>query len=158
MHPSTPHQPRRSPKQNLTRRNVFLRLSTLLAAAPFAGFLARRAHASSTHARPGSLYKIVTYQVPAEHWQEFLALSEINAHASRKEPGITSFTLLLPQDSPHTMIAVEVYINAAASAAHQQTPHFHAFVEGAKKLDVKRSLILADRYAPHAPSESNPGT
>ncbi len=86
--------------------------------------------------------------MPAQHWQEFLALAEINAHASRQEPGITSFTLLLPQETPHTAIAIEVYKDAAASAAHQQTPHFHAFVQGAQKLGVQRSLILADRYDP----------
>jgi quinol monooxygenase YgiN len=90
----------------------------------------------------------VTYQVPAEHWQEFLAIAEINAQASRQEPGITSFTLLLPQETPNTAIAVEVYTDAPASAAHQSTPHFHAFAEGAQKLGVQRSLVLANRYDP----------
>jgi autoinducer 2-degrading protein len=143
------HPPRRSDEQDLTRRNVFVRLLTLLAAASFSGLLTRRANASSPTPQPGSLYKLVTYQVPAEHWQEFLAIAEINAQASRQEPGITSFTLLLPQETPHTAIAVEVYIDAAASAAHQSTPHFHAFVQGAQKLGVQRSLIIADRYDPH---------
>ena len=155
MLPSPSQPPRRTGQPLVTRRNVFLRLSTLLAAAPFAGLLTRRAHAAaltpaaSPSPEPGSLYKLVTYQLPAEHWQEFLALAEINAHASRNEPGITSFTLLLPQETPHTLIAVEVYKDEAASAAHQSTPHFHAFVQGAQKLGVQRSLILADRYDPH---------
>jgi autoinducer 2-degrading protein len=144
-----PHPSCRSDEQHLTRRNVFVRLLTLLAAASFSGLLTRRARASATTPQAGSLYKLVTYQVPAEHWQEFLAIAEINAHASRQEPGITSFTLLLPQETPNTAIAVEVYTDAAASAAHQATPHFHAFVEGAQKLGVKRSLIIADRYDPH---------
>jgi quinol monooxygenase YgiN len=68
--------------------------------------------------------------------------------ASRKEPGITSFTLLIPQEAPDTAIAVEVYTSADASAAHQLTPHFHAFVEGAQKLGVTRSLVIANRYDP----------
>jgi quinol monooxygenase YgiN len=148
MTPSTQQQPRRSGQHTVTRRNVFLRLLTLLATAPFSGILTRRAHASTPNPQPGSLYKIVTYQVPAEHWQEFLAIAEINAQASRQEPGITSFTLLLPQETPNTAIAVEVYTDAPASAAHQSTPHFHAFVEGAQKLSVQRSLVLANRYDP----------
>ena len=143
----TTQAPRTNSPHNVTRRNIFLRLSTLLAAAPFAGLLTRPAHAA-TSTDPGSLYKLVTYTVPAQHWQEFLALAEINAHASRQEPGITSFTLLLPQETPHTAIAIEAYKDAAASVAHQQTPHFHAFVQGAQKLGVQRSLILADRYDP----------
>ncbi len=150
MHPSTQSDPpRRSEEHDVTRRNVFTRLLTLLAAAPFSGLLTRRAQASAASPQPGSLYKIVTYKVPAEHWQEFLAIAEINAQASRQESGITSFSLLLPQESPNTAIAIEVYIDSAASAAHQSTPHFHAFVEGAQKLGVQRSLILADRYDPH---------
>jgi autoinducer 2-degrading protein len=151
MNPSTeqqPHPPLRSEEHDVTRRNVFVRLLTLFAAAPIAGLLARRAQASTTSPQPGSLYKLVTYKVPAEHWQEFLAIAEINAQASRQEPGITSFTLLLPQETPNTAIAVEVYTDTAASAAHQSTPHFHAFVEGAQKLGVQRSLIIADRYDP----------
>jgi autoinducer 2-degrading protein len=152
MNPYTvqpPHPQRRSDEQDVTRRNVFVRLLTLFAAAPFAGLLTRRAHASAPSPQPGSLYKLVTYQVPSEHWQEFLAIAAINAQASRQEPGITSFTLLLPQETPNTAIAVEVYTDANASAAHQSTPHFHAFVEGAQKLGVQRSLIIADRYDPH---------
>jgi quinol monooxygenase YgiN len=148
MNPSTPQQLRRNQPHGVTRRNVFLRLSTLLAAAPFVGFLTHRAHASSTRPQAGSLYKIVTYQVPSQHWQDFLAIAEINAQASRKEPGITSFTLLIPQEAPDTAIAVEVYTSADASAAHQLTPHFHAFVEGAQKLGVTRSLVIANRYDP----------
>jgi autoinducer 2-degrading protein len=142
-----PHSRHRSDEQGVTRRNVFVRLLTLLAAASFSGILTCRAHATTP--QPGSLYKLVTYKVPAEHWQEFLAIADINAQASRQEPGITSFTLLLPQETPNTAIAVEVYTDAAASAAHQATPHFHAFVEGAQKLGVQRSLIIADRYDPH---------
>jgi quinol monooxygenase YgiN len=144
--------------QGVTRRNVFFRLLTLLAAAPVSGLLARRANASPTSSEAGSLYKIVTYQVPPEHWQDFLAIAEINAQASRKEPGITSFTLLIPQQTPNAAIAVEVYKNADASAAHQSTPHFHAFVQGAQKLGVTRSIVIADRYDSHAASESNRGT
>lgn len=151
MNPSTPQptpQPRRKQQQDVTRRNVFVRFLTLLAAAPFSGFLTRRADASTTSPEAGSLYKLVTYQVPAEHWQEFLVLAEINALASRKEPGITSFTLLIPQETPHTAIAVEVYKSAAASASHQSTAHFHAFVHGTQRLGVTRSLVLANPYDP----------
>jgi quinol monooxygenase YgiN len=148
MNPSTQQQLHRNEEQNVTRRSVFVRLLTLLAAAPFSGLLTRRAHATITSPPPGSLYKLVTYQVPSEHWQEFLAIAEINAQSSRKEPGITSFTLLIPQDAPNTAIAIEVYKSAEASAAHQSTPHFHAFVLGAQKLGIKRSIIIANRYDP----------
>jgi quinol monooxygenase YgiN len=143
------HQlPRRNKEAEITRRNVFLRLLTLFAAMPFSGVLLRQASASPTEAQAGSLYKIVTYQVPAEHWKDFLAIAEVNGRASLDEPGITSFSLLTPQDSANTLIAVEVYKDEHASSAHQQTPHFLAFVQGAQKLGIKRSAVVANRYFP----------
>jgi autoinducer 2-degrading protein len=90
----------------------------------------------------------VTYQVPAEHWQDFLAAAEVNGRASLEEPGITSFSLLTAQDSANTLIAVEVYKDEDASKAHQQTAHFLAFVQAGQKFGVKRSAVVANRYFP----------
>jgi hypothetical protein len=36
-------------------------------------------------------YKIVTYEVPQEHWQELLEMCRVNAAALLKNPGVTSF-------------------------------------------------------------------
>jgi quinol monooxygenase YgiN len=140
-----------SPKEDsgVTRRNLFVRMLMLAAALPIAGIFAPRSAEAKTNlpARHG-FYKIVSYQVPAEHWQDFLDACKINGAASLKEPGITRFEVLLSSDTPNTAIAVEVYKDEDASKAHQQTAHFQAFVQTGQRLGVKRSVVAATRYYP----------
>jgi len=134
----------------VTRRNVFLRMLTLVAALPMSAILRMRAFAAAIDAEAGrGFYKIVSYEVPPEHWQDFLETCKVNADASLKEPGITSFAVLLSRDKANTVIAVEAYRDEDASKAHQQTAHFHAFVQGAQRFGVKRSLVEATRYYPN---------
>jgi quinol monooxygenase YgiN len=133
----------------VTRRNVFLRMLTLVAALPMSAILRMRAFAAETESQAGrGFYKIVYYDVPAEHWQDFLEMCRVNADASLKDPGLTSFKVLLSRDAANTVIAVEGYRDEDASKAHQQTAHFHAFVEGAQKFGVKRSVVTASGYYP----------
>jgi quinol monooxygenase YgiN len=134
---------------SVTRRNLFVRMLTLAAALPIAGIFAPRAAAARIDSPAGrGYYKIVTYQVAPEHWQEFLDACKVNGAASLKEPGITRFEVLLAQDTPNTAIAVEVYKDEDASKAHQQTAHFQAFVQTGQKLSVKRTVVAATRYYP----------
>jgi len=133
---------------SVTRRNIFLRMLTLAAALPTSGaLLARAAAKGDSHAGHG-FYKIVNYQAPPERWQEFLEACKVNTDASLKETGITRFEVLIARDTPNTVIAIEVYRDEDASNAHQQTAHFHAFVQAAQTFGVKRSLVVASGYYP----------
>jgi quinol monooxygenase YgiN len=132
----------------VTRRNIFLRMLALAAAFPIPGMLRSRAFAEGNEEGGQRFYKIVSYEVPPEGWQEFLAMGKANAEASLKDPGLISFDLLLSRDAANTVIAVEAYRDEDASKAHQQTGHFRAFVDGAQRLGVKRSVVTATRYFP----------
>jgi quinol monooxygenase YgiN len=72
----------------------------------------------------------------------------VNATASLKERGITSFEVLISEEAANTVIAVESYRDEDASKAHQQTTHFQAPVHGAQSFGVKRSVVTANRYYP----------
>ncbi|WP_263350095.1 putative quinol monooxygenase [Acidicapsa acidisoli] len=147
QHPS--RSPLSEAEGSVTRRSLFARMFTLATALPIAGIFAPRAIAAKIDSPAGhGFYKIVSYQVTAEHWQEFLNACKINGAASIKEPGITRFEVLLSNDTPNTAIAVEVYKDEDASKAHQQTAHFHAFVQTGQRLGVKRTVVAATRYYP----------
>lgn len=47
-----------------------------------------------------------------------------NARASIKEPGVVRFDVAQQQDDPARFVFVEVYRDAAAAAAHKETPHY----------------------------------
>jgi hypothetical protein len=62
----------------VTRRNVFLRMLILVAALPMSANLQMRAFAAAIDSRAGrGFYKIVSYEVPTEHWQDFLEICKI---------------------------------------------------------------------------------
>jgi quinol monooxygenase YgiN len=145
----------------VTRRNLFQRMLTLVAALPMSGIPGTRAFAAAIDPEAGrGFYKIVSYEVPPEGWQDFLAMCKVNAEASLKEPGVTGFEVLLSRGAANTVIAVEAYRDEDASKAHQQTAHFHTFVEGAQRLGVKRTVVEATRYYPEvkvvSPSADSP--
>ena len=50
-----------------------------------------------------------------------------NAEASRREPGVLRFDLLADREDPRHFVLVEVYRDAAASAAHKETAHYAAW-------------------------------
>ena len=47
-----------------------------------------------------------------------------NARSSLKEPGVVRFDVLQQQDDRAHFVLVEVYRDAAAAAAHKETPHY----------------------------------
>jgi len=56
--------------------------------------------------------------------EAFRTASLVNAEASRREPGVVRFDLLADRDDPAHFVLVEIYRDAAASAAHKQTAHY----------------------------------
>lgn len=124
-----------------------LGFATTLTAVP--GLLVRKASAAMPEMAKGTaVVNLVTFEVPAEGMERFLAISKTNTEASLKEPGITGFEVLLPKDAANTVMLVETYRDETAYKAHRVTPHFLAFVEGVKEIGAKRSAVVATRYFP----------
>ena len=55
---------------------------------------------------------------------DFLAATEINARASRLEPGIARFDVLRDRDDTSHVVLVEIYRDDEAAAAHKTTAHY----------------------------------
>ncbi len=133
----------------VTRRSALRRMLLMGSAVPLAALAREKASADTSQAQSNAVvYKIVTFQVPAESMQNFLAISTTNAAASRKEAGVIGFEVLIPADTPNTVIFIETYRNAAASASHMRSAHFIEFKEGAKQSGAKESAVIATRYMP----------
>lgn len=76
----------------------------------------------SYHAR--MLIVQVQIQVKPEHVAAFLAATRLNARCSRLETGVLRFDVLQQADDPARFLLVEIYRDAAAQAAHRETPHY----------------------------------
>ncbi|HEU4545875.1 MAG TPA: putative quinol monooxygenase [Microlunatus sp.] len=66
----------------------------------------------------------VDIAVVPEHLDAFLAATEANAAASRREPGILRFDVLTDRSDAAHVVLVEVYVDEAAAAAHKETAHY----------------------------------
>ena len=55
---------------------------------------------------------------------EFGAATQANASASRQEPGVVRFDVLVDRADPTHVVLVEVYRDAEAAAAHKATAHY----------------------------------
>jgi autoinducer 2-degrading protein len=66
----------------------------------------------------------VQIQVKPEALEAFTAATRLNARASRLEPGVLRFDVLQQADDPARFVLVEIYRDAAAQAAHRETPHY----------------------------------
>jgi len=66
----------------------------------------------------------VHVHVKPESVAAFKEATLANARHSLEEPGIRRFDVLQQQDDPSRFVLVEVYRDAAASAAHKETQHY----------------------------------
>lgn len=66
----------------------------------------------------------VHVQVRPESVAAFIAATQANARASLLEPGVLRFDVLQQADDPARFVLVEIYRDAAAAAAHKETPHY----------------------------------
>ncbi len=66
----------------------------------------------------------VQIQVHPSHLEAFRVATLANASASRREPGVVRFDVCQQADAPDRWVLWEVYRNAAAHAAHRETPHY----------------------------------
>lgn len=66
----------------------------------------------------------VDIAVRPENLDAFLAATEVNATASRQEPGILRFDVLADRTDPSHIVLVEIYVDETAAAAHKETAHY----------------------------------
>jgi autoinducer 2-degrading protein len=66
----------------------------------------------------------VHVHVKPDSVEAFKEATLANARASVKESGVVRFDVVQQQDDPARFVLVEVYRDAAAAAAHKETPHY----------------------------------
>ena len=66
----------------------------------------------------------VHVHVKPESVESFKKATLANARSSLKEPGVVRFDVVQQQEDPARFVFVEVYRDAAAAAAHKETPHY----------------------------------
>ncbi|HKF87678.1 MAG TPA: putative quinol monooxygenase [Propionibacteriaceae bacterium] len=72
----------------------------------------------------GLLIVHVDVSVLSDRVDDFLAATEINASATRLEPGVVRFDVLRDRDDTGHVVLVEVYRDDEAAAAHKTTGHY----------------------------------
>jgi quinol monooxygenase YgiN len=134
--------------ETVTRRSAMVRMLAWGATLPvLSGVMAERAEAQSAPAGQ-AVVNLVTFTVPPEGMERFLGMCKTNSDASRKEPGVTGFDVLVARDTPNTVMLVESYRDEAAYKSHRVTSHFLAFVKGMQELGVTRTAVVANRVYP----------
>jgi (4S)-4-hydroxy-5-phosphonooxypentane-2,3-dione isomerase len=94
----------------------------------------------------------VHIHVKSEAADAFVAATLANARASVQEPGIARFDLIRQADDPQRFILQEVYRNAAAPAAHKETPHYAAWRDTV--ADMMASPRTSKKYENLFPEDS----
>lgn len=56
--------------------------------------------------------------------EAFKTATQLNAAASRKEPGIARFDVIQQADDPGKFVLIEVYKSSDAAVAHKETAHY----------------------------------
>jgi len=91
---------------------------------------------------------IVDFEVKEGTADQVLAAVSENARNSvEKEPGCLQFDVMQAQDNPNRIMLFEVYENEAAFQSHLKTPHLAAFLEKARPMFVKTTMIKGSRAA-----------
>ena len=74
------------------------------------------------------LILIVNIHIKAEHIEAFREATIENARNSLREPGIVRFDVLQQTGDPSRFALYEVYRDTAATVAHKETAHYHAWL------------------------------
>jgi autoinducer 2-degrading protein len=74
------------------------------------------------------LILIVHIHIKADRIEAFRDATIENARNSLQEPGVVQFDVLQQTDDPSRFVLYEVYRDTAATAAHKETAHYHAWV------------------------------
>ena len=91
----------------------------------------------------------VHVQVKPDRVAAFKEATLANARQSLQEPGVRRFDVLQHQDDPTRFVLVEVYRDAAAAAAHKETPHYPVWRDAvAPWMAEPRRSVKFDRVFP----------
>ena len=74
------------------------------------------------------LILIVHIHIKTDRVEAFREATMENGRNSLQEPGIVRFDVLQQTDDPTRFVLYEVYRDSAASAAHKETAHYHAWI------------------------------
>lgn len=66
----------------------------------------------------------VHVRVKPDCLEAFKTATRTNARLSRLEPGVLQFDILQQTEDPSRFVLLEGYRDAAAAAAHKETPHY----------------------------------
>lgn len=95
----------------------------------------------------------VFVHVRPEHIEAFTAATEINAAASRKEPGIARFDVLQSRTEPSKFVLVEVYKNEQAARDHKQTAHYATWRDTV--ADMMQTPRSSEQFRNVSPDDSS---
>ena len=91
----------------------------------------------------------VRIKIKPDSVEKFMAALTANANAARgTEPGCLQFDVLVDPEDRTRLMLYEVYKDAAAFEAHQQTPHFKKYMDTALGWLESRERQFYRRAAP----------
>lgn len=74
------------------------------------------------------LILIVNIHIKADRIEAFREATIENGRNSLQEPGVVRFDFLQQSDDPARFVLYEVYRDTAATVAHKETAHYHAWL------------------------------
>ena len=74
------------------------------------------------------LILIVNIHIKTDRVEAFREATIENARNSLQEPGVVQFDVLQQSDDPSRFVLYEVYRDTAATVAHKETAHYHAWL------------------------------
>lgn len=97
----------------------------------------------------GLLVVHVDIAVVADRVSEFLAATQANASASRREAGVVRFDVLADRNDPAHVVLVEVYRDADAAAAHKATAHYATWRDAVAEMMARpRTSVTYTNVSP----------
>ena len=91
----------------------------------------------------------VHVHVKLECIEAFRAATLVNARLSLLELGVLRFDVLQQADDPAKFVFIEIYRDAAAAAAHKETPHYPVWRDAvAPMMAEPRSSVKFNRVLP----------
>lgn len=96
--------------------------------------------ATTSYAEP--IIRIFEMQIHPESVEEFTALGKHNIRQSvNTEQGVLGMYVMTDKDDPSKFYIVETYADESAYQAHRASPHFQAWLNGAKDMIISRKMI-----------------
>ncbi len=81
---------------------------------------------------------VVSLHIKPERIEDFLRVTAANVAGSRQEPGNLRFDVIAVDGKPGEYRFYEMYVDAAAFAAHQTTAHYAAWKAAVEELQAER--------------------